>query len=76
MGTNQTLTLLLPNDSHKFTNVDRSILVTFSSEEIELGECTTSSMGYKVYQQDQFVNVRRSHIYISEGGVTDGINCM
>ena len=74
--TNQTLTLISTNDTHEFTNVGRSILVAFSGEETELGECTKSSMSHKVHQQDQYISVRRPHIYVSQSGVTDGINYM
>ena len=48
-----TLTLLSTNDTHTLTNVDRSILVAFSSEEIELGEYAKSSMTHTADQQDQ-----------------------
>ena len=74
--TNQTLTLISTNDTHELTNVGRSILVAFSGEETQLGECTKSSMSHKVHQQDQYVSVRRPHIYVSQRGVIDGINYM
>ena len=74
METNQTLTLLSPNDSDTLTNLDRSIFVAFCSEETGLGECTKLSMSHKVYQQDQCVSVRRPHIYVSQNLVTDDIN--
>ena len=54
-----------------FIRLDRSILVAFSSEEIERGECTKSSMSHKVDQQDQCVSVRRPYICVSQSGVTD-----
>ena len=76
METNLTLAFLSPNDIHTLTNIDRSIFVAFSSENIHLGECTKSSMNRKVHQQDQCVSVRRPNIYVSQNGVTDGINYM
>ena len=33
-------------------------------------------MSHKAHQQDQYVNIRRPHIYVSQSGVTDGINYM
>ena len=76
MKINQTLTLFSPNDTHTLTNVDRSILVAFSSEKNKLRECTQSSMSHKVHRQDQYVSIRRPHIDVSQSGVTDGINYM
>ncbi len=58
------------------TEVDRSILVAFSSEELNPHEFSKSSMRHKIQQQDQYVSVRRPYIHVSSSGISDHIQRM